>query len=265
MITIKNYVRVNSLEEAYELNQKRANRVAGGMMWMRMSTANVQTLIDLSGLQLDQIEETDEQFQIGCMCSLRDLETHKGLNDWFCGAFKDSVKHIVGVQFRNGATIGGSIFGRFGFSDILTLLLSLDSYVKLYHKGIIPMQEFVLQERDNDILEKIIVKKTRRNVVYSSQRIAKTDFPVLTCAVSKEGETLWISVGARPMKAAFAALTMPEGLSLEESANQIGEQVCEDMKFGTNMRGSAAYRKHLAQVQVKRAVLALYEKEQEEA
>ena len=36
MLTIKNYVRASSLEEAYELNQKRNNRIVGGMLWMKM-------------------------------------------------------------------------------------------------------------------------------------------------------------------------------------------------------------------------------------
>ena len=33
MIKIKDYVRVGSLEEAYELNQKRSACILGGMLW----------------------------------------------------------------------------------------------------------------------------------------------------------------------------------------------------------------------------------------
>lgn len=35
MLNIQNYKKVESIEEAYELNQKKANRIVGGMMWMR--------------------------------------------------------------------------------------------------------------------------------------------------------------------------------------------------------------------------------------
>ena len=56
MLTIREYKKVQSLEEAWELNQKRANRVIGGMMWMRLGDSNFQTAIDLSGLGLDTIE-----------------------------------------------------------------------------------------------------------------------------------------------------------------------------------------------------------------
>ena len=36
MLTIKQYVKASSLEEAYELNQKKSNVVLGGMLWLKM-------------------------------------------------------------------------------------------------------------------------------------------------------------------------------------------------------------------------------------
>lgn len=75
MIKIKEFVKAKSLEEAYELNQKKRNRIIGGMMWLKMSRQSVDTAIDLSGLGLDTVEETDSEFRIGCMVTLRQLET----------------------------------------------------------------------------------------------------------------------------------------------------------------------------------------------
>ena len=63
MLTIQNYVKANTLEEAYELNQARNSRILGGMMWLRLGNARIKTAIDLSGLGLDQIEETDRVFR----------------------------------------------------------------------------------------------------------------------------------------------------------------------------------------------------------
>ena len=121
MITIQKYVRAQSLEEAWTLNQNKANRVLGGMLWLRLGKGSVNTAIDLSDLGLDTIEETDSQFSIGAMVTLRDLELHEGLNSYTGHAISNAVKDIVGVQFRNMATVGGSIWGRFGFSDVLTV------------------------------------------------------------------------------------------------------------------------------------------------
>ena len=64
MLKIKQYVKAESLEQAYELNQKKTNRIVGGMLWLKMSTAQIQTAIDLSGLGLDQIEETEDAWKI---------------------------------------------------------------------------------------------------------------------------------------------------------------------------------------------------------
>ena len=183
MLNIREYVKVQSLEEAYELNQKRTNKVIGGMLWMKMGSRNIQKAIDLSGLGLDKIEETEEEFRIGCMTTLRDLELHPGLEAYTGSAMKESLRHIVGVQFRNLATVGGSIFGRFGFSDVLTLFLGLDTDVELYKGGIVPLSEFAWSKRDNDILVGLIVKKRPVQIFYQSLRLTRPDFPVLASAV----------------------------------------------------------------------------------
>ena len=55
MLKIQNYVRAKSLEEAWQLNQNKRNRVIGGMMWMKMSNNAIGTAIDLCDLGLDKI------------------------------------------------------------------------------------------------------------------------------------------------------------------------------------------------------------------
>ena len=100
MLKIKQYVKAESLEQAYELNQKKTNRIVGGMLWLKMSTAQIQTAIDLSGLGLDQIEETEDAWKIGCMVSLRDLELHEGLNELSCNMIRESVSTTYITHLR---------------------------------------------------------------------------------------------------------------------------------------------------------------------
>lgn len=141
MMTIREYKRAETLEEAWQLNQKKANRVLGGMIWLKMENINVGTAIDLSGLGLDAIEETEDNFSIGAMVTLRQLEEHPGLAAYTRGAVKEALRHIVGVQLRNLATVGGSIYSRFGFSDVLTLFMAMDCSVELYKGGIMSLRE----------------------------------------------------------------------------------------------------------------------------
>ena len=138
------YVRVGNAAEAYELLQKnRNNKIVGGGIWMRLGSRRVATAIDLSACGLDHIEETETEFRIGAMCTLRQLERHAGLNALVNNVFEFAVHDIVGVQLRNTATVGGSIYGRFGFSDVLSAFLALDSYVELTGAGRVPLAEFV--------------------------------------------------------------------------------------------------------------------------
>ena len=259
MITIKEYVRVKSLEEAWQLNQNKRNRILGGMLWIRLSNGMVNTAIDLSDLGLDFIEETEDEFSIGAMASLRTLEMHEGLNQYTNNAVKDAVKDIVGVQFRNMATIGGSIWGRFGFSDVLTVFLALDTYVELYKGGIVSLEEFAKRKADNDILVRLIVKKASGRVVYSAMRNQSTDFPVLTCAISNMNGIYRAVIGARPSKAVVyynKENSLLHGVT-EEAIKLFAEDVAKNVETQSNVRGSKEYRTHLIKVLVQRGLFQL--------
>ena len=265
MLKIKSYVKVNSLAEAYELNQKKTARILGGMVWMKMGNRAISTAIDLSGLGLDAISENDDEFVIGCMTPLHDLETNEALNTYTHGAMKESLCHIVGVQFRNCATVGGSIYGRYGFSDVLTMFLGMDTWVELYDAGRIPLTEFVNMKKDNDILVNIIVRKEPLLTCYLSQRNIKTDFPVLTCAAARmENGDYRIVIGARPLRAVRFELPAEPALAAEQLAAQFAESIKAQIVTGSNMRGSAEYRRHLAGVLTKRAVLELEQRKMQE-
>ena len=251
MMTIREYKRAESLEEAWQLNQKRPNRVLGGMIWLKMENINVGTAIDLSGLGLDTIEETDEGFSIGAMVT--QLELHPGLAAYTDGAVRESVRHIVGVQLRNLATVGGSIYSRFGFSDVLTMFLALNASVELYKGGVVPLAEYAQRPYDRDILVRVLVPKEHSRFVYQSVRNSQTDFPVLTCAAAKLADgSIRAAIGARPGKAVLYTAA-PEA----EFAARFAAEVKADIKTESNLRGGAEYRRHLAGVLTKRAVCRL--------
>ncbi len=279
MYTIQGYEKVQSLEEAYELNQKKNSAIIGGGMWLRLGSRAIGNAIDLSNLELNRIEETEDEFVIGCMTSLRDIECHEGLNQYFHGMMKEALKGIVGTQFRNTATIGGSLYQRFGFSDPLTAFLALDTTVEMYAGGMIPLDEFVSMNYDRDILVRIHVKKNGRQAAYQSFRNTKTDFPVLAVGVSRLNKQWKITIGARPARAVVAenseklseklAESLPESLTesmaekpaggpagdaAEGVIREFAAEVSEKVRFGSNMRASGEYRRMLSEVLIYRAV-----------
>ena len=258
MLTIQNFRKVESLDEAYELNQKKTNRIIGGMMWMRVGDNRINTAIDLSGLGLDKIEENDDEFKIGCMTTLRQLEMRVGFNEYTNGCVKEALRHIVGVQFRNLATVGGSIYGRYGFSDVLTLFIGLDSYAELYKGGLVPLSEYASRSFDRDILINIIIKKKPVNIFYEAVRITETDLPVLTCCgvKYKDSDRCNVCIGARPGRAVIVEdknNILADGIN-EASIEAFKSYVMANVPTESNMRGSAEYRSHLAGVLAGRAL-----------
>lgn len=251
MFRAEDYIKVDSLAEAYELCQKRSSLVVGGMVWLKMTHITKRTILDLSGLELDKIEENSGEFRIGAMSTLRQLETHEGLNRYFNGIFKECTRNIVGVQMRNCATVGGSVFARFGFSDILTAMMALDTYVELYHGGVVSLAEFAarpVRRDEKDILVRIIIKKDGRKAAYAAQRNSKTDFAVLACCVSLRGNDWYVSIGSRPARAQVVKIT-DDGY---DSLAKLAGEAADSFTFSSNIRGSGEYRRSLAAVYTRR-------------
>ena len=260
MFGLKEYTVADSLDQADKLlHHDKGNTILGGLLWMRMGRKNYHTGIDLSKLGLDQIVETRDEVEIGCMTSLRQIETSRILQNCFGNILTDSVSHIVGVQFRNSATIGGSVFSRFSFSDILTALLALDTRVHLYRGGTLPLETFISMPPKKDILIKLSLKKKEWKTSYQSHRMTATDFPVLAAGISL-CETQWkISLGARPARAKLA--TESSALLPEKPDDQQIQAACdraaEELTFGHNQRGTKEYRQILAKILVKRGIEAI--------
>ncbi len=272
MFYYNQYVRAQSLDEAYELYQKKPNFVLGGMLWLKMKNKTLGTAIDLCDLGLDQIDEDENEFRIGAYATLRQIETHEALNAYTHGAIAESVRHIVGVQFRNVATVGGSIWGRFGFSDVMTIFRALGAKVQLHKAGIMDLDEFAaLPRTTRDVLVSVIVPKNAKGIVYLSQRNQSTDFPVLTCAVANRSGRYVAVIGASPYMAepvwdedgildditgaetgGNAALT--ENSENNEKIEKFAGYVAEHIRFGSNIRAGAEYREMICKVLTRRAV-----------
>lgn len=272
MFYYNQYVRAQSLDEAYELYQKKPNFVLGGMLWLKMKNKTLGTAIDLCDLGLDQIDEDENEFRIGAYATLRQIETHEALNAYTNGAIAESVRHIVGVQFRNVATVGGSIWGRFGFSDVMTIFRALGAKVQLHKAGIMDLDEFAaLPRTTRDVLVSVIVPKNAKGIVYLSQRNQSTDFPVLTCAVANRSGRYVAVIGASPYMAepvwdedgildgitgaetdGNAALT--ENSESNEKIEKFAGYVADHIRFGSNIRAGAEYREMICRVLTRRAV-----------
>ena len=109
---------------------------------------------------------------------------------------------------------------------------------------------------------RLIIKKHPQESVYLFHRNTKTDFPVLTCAVSLGEKEAYAVVGARPSRACRVRLSdqWMEQIKDDEGRKKLADEVTGQMNFGSNMRGSAAYREQLSKVLLRRGFEQLEER-----
>jgi len=259
VLTIQDYLLPETLEEAYEaLIEKRNNKIIGGCGFLRMGSQKIGTAIDLSNLDLNFIWEGEDTVEIGAMATFRQVETSSVLKKYFDGILPKSIENIVGVQLRNIVTVGATVYSRYGFSDFLTALLSLEAEVVLYNGGQVSLEEFLRNGSVNDILIKIIIRKTNRKAAFQMIRNSKSDYAILNVAVSKLNKDWKIVVGSRPQRAEIAkdaSHYLAESNETIEDIEHTAMLAVNELTFGSNMRGSEEYRRSICKVLVKRAIM----------
>lgn len=260
MITIEEYAKPWSVAEAYALLTSGQNTaVVGGGVFMRLASRKVNTAVDLSRAGLNFIRETRDTVEIGAMTTFRELEQSKPLQSNFDGLIPKTVRNVGGVQLRNMVTVGGTVYGRYGFSELLTSLTVLDVQVVLHKNGTMLLPEFLAKGNLKDILEKIVIAKQDLRSSYQVFRNTCGSLPILCVAASKLKGEYKIAVGGRPGGATLAreAMTRLNGnREMDgEIPAQIGEIAATELEFGSDRKAGAAYRRELCKTLVKRALM----------
>lgn len=257
-MNIKEYFKPSHLDEAYELLQQKKGVIIGGGAFLHLGKRDIEAAVDISGLGLDYIKEDGGYIRIGAMATLREIENSSLLQQKFDGILSKTAAIIMGVQIRNMATIGGCVAGKYAFSDLLTSLLALDAEVILYKNGTMSLEKFMGEKIAKDLLVEIIIKDEKKKASYKNVRNTSTDFSILNAAAANCGSSIRIIVGARPgvaMVAAKASEYISKASLNEESAIYASEIASQELEFGSDLRGSAEYRKEICKALVKRCIM----------
>ena len=251
-------VRPRSVEEAYSYAVAPNALLIGGGAWLRMSPRSVETAVDLSSLDLRYIRQSGQLVEIGAMATARDIETSTVPERAFGNVFRNAAENIVGVQMRNIVSMGGTIAGRFGFSDLNTLFLALDAHLVLHTAGVLSMESFLLKAPKVPLLiEKIMIDRGHR-ATFKSVRNTTTDLPILNVAVAFDAKGWRIAVGARPGPARSASnaarILGTARRPGEESIVAAARATVEELSFRSDIRGTAEYRRSVCAVLVRRAL-----------
>lgn len=252
---VTNYYRASSIEDAYEkLKESSNNAIIAGGLWMKKVGGSFDTLIDLSNLGLNKIEVEKNYIKVGAMVSQREFETSPLINSLLGGTVAFSTREIMGPAFRNTATVGGSVFGRYPFSDLVAGLMMMDVTLMFYPTQSMTLQEYLSYKGKVDgILTNILIKNEEGKGYFKKVKTTALDFPLINFAISKRDGKHYIAVGSRPMGPTYALKAMEaadNGASPEEVANI----AVEELMFADSYNISKEYRKDLTKVYVRRGL-----------
>ena len=253
---VNEYYRASSLEDAYQkLQESPKNAILAGGLWMKKMGQSYDTLIDLSKLELDKISETKDEVVVGSMVTQRDFEDSKIVSFLFAGAPAFAVREVMGVNFRNLATIGGSIMGRYPFSDVITGLLPYDVTLEFYPAQKMSLEEYLnYKGKLNAILVAVHIKKGEGKGFFKKVKTTALDFPIVNIAVAKVNKEYRVVVGARPMVAARSYKAMEYLNNGGKDFAKTAELAVEELSFMDNKDASKEYRVDLAKVYVRRGL-----------
>ena len=252
---VNSYVSVGSWQEAYKLlKASPKNKILGGGLWLKKGNAQVDTLIDLSRLGLNKIEDKGSFVEVGSMVTQRELETSPLIQSIGGGVISEAVSQIMGPAFRNLATVGGSIYGKYGFSDLITVLLGFEVELQFYPNNKMSLEEYLAMPGFYDgILTHIRIQKKEVKAFFKKVCITALDYPILNVCVTK-GDKYRVVVGSRPLVATRLAKVEEYlnngGNDFEQAANLAEEEI----KVGDSMATKGEYRKQLTKVYVRRGL-----------
>jgi len=258
-MNIQQLVLAQTIEEAYEAVKERGATILGGATWLRITAKHLEYAVDLTSLGLSYIREAGDRIEIGAATTLRSLETDSLLADRYGSLFARTLGHIVGVQLRNLSTLGGSLAGRYGFSDVGTLFLALGAQLDMYPAGLMNLEDYMAStDHGPHLIRSVSIPAQKVPAAFQTIRITHSDFPMLNAAAAFTGHGWRIAVGARPGRAQLAKAAMQIlGRKAQPEPDLIAEAArlsAEELSFGKDIRADGEYRKSVCSVLVRRAL-----------
>ena len=264
------YERATSVDHAIGLLERlgsEARLIAGGhslLPMMRLRLANPEYIIDINDLvdELGEIRVEGDYLYIGAMARHQQLLESDVLAEHF-PMFRDAEKVIADPVVRNRGTIGGSLAQADPAEDLSAVcsVLQADTIIKgSGGERIVPMHDFhrgpyETAIGDAEILTgvRIAIKANGSSAYHKVERRAG-DWAVAAAgaAVWMDGDTIsegqvgLVAVGPNTTTVDAARDLLQGATPSEELFAQVGAVSAAACDPDTDMRGSAEYKRHLA-------------------
>ncbi|MEK6335832.1 MAG: xanthine dehydrogenase family protein subunit M [Acidobacteriota bacterium] len=278
------YVRAKTLDEALALlaQNEDAKILAGGhslIPAMKLRLAQPPLLVDIGRLSdLAYVREEAGQIQVGAMTTHYQIESSDLLKQ-ICPLLPECAGHIGDVQVRNKGTIGGSLAHNDPAGDWPAAIIALSAELVVASKNgertvkaddfFVDLMTTALQA--GEILREIRINKAngRTGQAYVKLHHPASGFAVVGVAASvsldANGNCANAGIGITGVSSkAYRATAVEGALSGAKLDEQTIAAAVAHATDGVDANGdlfaSAEYRRHLAQVYVRRALAAATER-----
>jgi carbon-monoxide dehydrogenase medium subunit len=261
-----------------------AKILAGGQSLLAMMKLRLLTpgaLVDIGKVPgLDYVREEGDHVAIGALATHQIIHESEIIKSK-CPLLSDAAGRIGDVQIRNRGTIGGSISHADPAADYPPALLALGGKVFIWGKDggrVVDAEDFFLDVfttalKPAELVREVRVPLARAHEGHAYIKFIKRESEFATVSVAvrlvldrvRQVEEVRVALGAMANKA-IRALAVEDRLRGKRISEELIEEASNVADEGTSpptdVHASAEYRRHLAKVLTKRALLqALSESE----
>ena len=244
---------------------------------MRRRLTAPTVLLDISSFteDLKYISQSGGVVRLGALTTVTDL-LESPLFDAELSLIKEAAQLFGAPQVRNVATVGGNICSATSSEDLIPVLMVLGANVKLVSsKGerVIPLRDFIVGKRatamrQSEILSEVSFDAPRGHAWTAYEKLGRRNMLILSLV--NEALLLSLEDDLETVRLARVALNRVAGkvpahaikteeflagrkLS-EETISQAQKVLASELSLTSDFRGSAAYRKEVAEVYLKRLI-----------
>jgi Aerobic-type carbon monoxide dehydrogenase, middle subunit CoxM/CutM homologs len=263
-----------SLLSAY---QGKGAILAGGVDLARSPRTDIEGLIDITGIGLSYVGEEPGGLRVGATTTLTAVLEHPAAIDYAGGVLQEALERVAYPAIRNMATLGGAVVSAHPWADIPTLLVALGAQARWQgsREEKATVEELYGREFRKIFRESVLLELffPAWDGAFAFEKITRNtgDIALLNVCAGlglKDGKIAWarVAVGARPMRGERLPW-LEEALVGERPSEALWRKVEEEVKarveVGSDRRAEAWWRKEVAGVLVRRALLRAAEKAEE--
>jgi probable selenate reductase FAD-binding subunit len=244
----REYHRPNNFAEALRLLENPDAAPMGGGTHLLAGDVQAKIIVDLQDLHLSRMAFTQDYLFIGATTRLSEIEEnlHGGAKD----ILQQAIRAAGPNTYRHAATLGGVIASRETTSELLVVLLLLDTHIQIADGEKISLESYLLpDQRPAGLITDISLEWGSGQGAL--QRVSRTpaDTPIVAVAGwrPKGGDIRLAAVGITPRP-----IRLPKvwGYSPDDAILNLQDMVSHPGDF----RGSTAYRREMVGVLAKRVI-----------